>query len=85
MTRVARDLYRIVLNHVLLDDGVARSQARSLLDSLRVETSLGNEAIITWNMRCRFRCSDGQLMVLIALRLRLCWQFISRVVAVGAN
>ena len=51
VTSIPRHLDRIVLNHVLLDDGLTRAQSRRLTDSRRIEVGLGDEAIVAWDMR----------------------------------
>ena len=63
----------VVLNNVLLDDGIAILQCRGLIYSLLIVISLRNEAIITWDMRRHFCCSYGEFVMLVSLRLRFFW------------
>ena len=77
MPSISRNLNLIVLNHVLLDDGLARTQSWSLLDGSGVEVGLWNEAIVAWNMRRDLGGSHSQLVMLVALHLWLSGQFIA--------
>ena len=85
VSRVPWHFDLIVLNDVLLDNGVAGAQRRGLLDSARIEVGLRDETVVAWNMRCGLGCADCQLVVLVGLGLGLPWQFRSWVVAVGAE
>ena len=85
VSRVPWHFNLIVLNDVLLDNGVAGAQRRGLLDGARVEVGLRDETVVAWNMRRGFGCADSQLVVLIGLGLGLPWQFRSWVMAVGAE
>ena len=84
VSRVPWHFNLIVLNDVLLDNGVAGAQRRGLLDGARVEVGLRDETVVAWNMRRGFSCADCQLVVLVGLGLGLPWQFRSWVMAVGA-
>ena len=85
VSRVPWHFNLIVLNDVLLDNGVAGAERRGLLDGARVEVSLRDEAVVAWNMRCGLGCADCQLVVLVGLRLGLLRQFRSWVMSVGAE
>ena len=85
VSRVPWHFNLIVLNDVLLDNSVASTQRRGLLDSARVEVRLRDETVVAWNMRCSLGCANCQLMMLVGLRLGLAWQFRSWVMAVGAE
>ena len=85
MARIPRDLHRIVLNHVLLDNGVAGAQSGGLLDGARIEISLGDEAVVAWDVGSRLCCAHGQLVMLVSLRFGLIRQFCAWVMAVGAD
>ena len=85
VARVARKLHLVVLNHVLLDDGLAGVEVGRLLDSGWVEVGLGDESVIAWDVRRGLGGSHGELVVLVALHGGVCRQFVARVVAVRPN
>ena len=78
-------LHRIVLNNVLLNNGITIAQSRGLGNGACVEVRLGDEAIVAWNVsRCLGR-AHSQLVMLIGLALGLAREFGTRVVAMSAN
>lgn len=85
MTRVAWHFDTVVLNHILLDDGVADSKSRGLRDSLCVEVGLGDESIVAWDVGSGLRSSHGQLVVLVRLVLGITGQFVARVVPISTH
>ena len=50
--RIPWHLHLVVLNHVLLNNGVASGKCAGLFDSKRVEVGLGDEAIVSGNVSC---------------------------------
>jgi len=85
VSRVPWHFHLIVLNDVLLDNGVSGAQRRGLLHGTRVEVRLRDKTVVAGDMRCRFGCADCQLMVLIDRRFGLLWQFRSWVVPIRAQ
>jgi len=85
VTLVSRHLHLVVLNDVLLDDGLTSAESASLLDSLRVEIGLGDEAIVAGDVRRRLRRAHSQLVVLVALNLAIQWQLIAWLVAMSTK
>ena len=82
---VARNLHLVVLDNILLDNGFAGAQGGCLCSSMVVESSLGDEAIVAWDVRCRFCCAHSQFVVLVASHLSILIQLCTRVVAVRSN
>ena len=78
-------LHLVVLDNVLLDDGLSCAKSARLTDCMRVEICLGDETIVTWNVRRSLRCTDSKLVMLIALRLAIGRQLIARVMTVRAE
>ena len=70
----------VVLNDVLLDDRVPGTEGGRLLDSTAVKVRLRDESVVAWDMRGRLRRSNGQLVVLVALGLRITGQLVAGVV-----
>ena len=58
MALVARDLYLVILDNVLLDKCLSRLIDLTVLYGVGVEVSLGDKAGIAWNIHCRLCCSD---------------------------
>ena len=85
MTGVSWHLYLVVLDDVLLDNGVSGTKRRSLLNSTAVEVSFRNESVVAWDVGRSLRRSNGKLMMLVSLRLCITIQFSPWVVAVRAN
>ena len=84
-TGVAWHFDLVVLNDVLLDNGVSIAEGRSLCNGIVVEVSLGDETIVAWDVSCSFCGSHGELVVLVALRLSIRGKLDARVVTVGAD
>ena len=68
VARVPRNLHRIVLNHVLLDNGVTGAQGGGLLDGTRIEVGLGDEAVVAWDVCSRLCRAHCQFVMLVPLR-----------------
>ena len=73
VARVPRNLHLIVLNHVLLDNGLTVAKGGRLLDSGRVEVSLGDEAVVAGDVSRGLCRAHSQFMMFIALHFRLIW------------
>ena len=69
VTLVAWNLHLVVLDNVLLDDGLTSAKSGRLSEGVIIELSLWNEAIVTWDVSRGFRCSNSELMVLISCHL----------------
>ena len=80
MSGVAWHFDLVVLNDVLLDDRVSGTEGGRLLDSTAVKVRLRDESVVAWDMRGRLRRSNGQLVVLVALGLRVTGQLVAGVV-----
>ena len=52
-------LHLVVLNNVLLDDGLSCAKSACLFNCMRVEICLGDETIVTWNVSRRLSCADS--------------------------
>ena len=78
-------LHRIVLNNVLLNNGIAIAQSRGLGDGTSVKVRLGDEAIVAWDVGGGLGRTNCQLVMLILLHLRLTWEFNTRIVAMCAD
>jgi len=74
----------IVLDDVLLDDGLSCAKLSSLTYCLRVVICSWDEAVIAWNVSGCFSGSCGQLVILIEGLGGFTWEFISWVVSVGS-
>ena len=85
VSRVPWHFNLIVLNDVLLDNGVSIAEGRSLCNGIFVEVSLGDETIVAWDVSCSFCGSHGELVVLVALRLSFSGKLDARVVTVGTD
>ena len=85
VARVTWHLHRIVLNNVLLNNGVTIAQSRGLSDGACVEVRLRDETIVAWDVSGGLGRANGQLVMLIALALRLTGEFGTRVVAMSTN
>ena len=85
MSLVAWHLHLIVLNDVLLDDGVAIAERGCLFNSEWVEPGLGDEAIVAGDVCGCLRRAHGQLVVLVHLHFRVSRQLVPWVVAVHAD
>ena len=57
VTLIAWYLDLVVLNNVLFDDGLSSSELTCLCNSLWIEISLRDEAVISWNVRGGLRGS----------------------------
>ena len=68
VARVPRNLHGIVLNHVLLDNGVTIAQGGGLLDGTRIEVGLGDEAVVAWDVCSRLCRAHCQFVMLVPLR-----------------
>ena len=67
MSGVARQLHLIVLNYVLLNDSLAGLLALRLLNNLRIEVYLWNEAVVAWDVLGHLGGADSQIIVLVFL------------------
>ena len=67
VTSVAWNLNLVVLNHVLLNDGLTGTEGASLSNGLWVEINLRNETIVAWDVRCRLCGSHRQFVMLVTL------------------
>ena len=85
MALIPRHFNLVVLNEVLLDDGLASAKSAGLLDGSRVEVSLGDEAIVAGDVRGGFRGANRELVVFICLFTAISRQFVARLVPVGAK
>ena len=85
MASISWHLDGVVLDHVLLDDGLAGAKVGGLCDGSTVEVGLRDEAVVAWDVRRGLGCTHGQLVVLVTLRLCLAGKLRARVVAVGAH
>lgn len=73
---------RVVLNDILLDNGVAtRTLQLGLLERLVVEVALRNVAIVARNVRSNLGRANGQFMSLIGHLSSVVRQLVSRVCA----
>ena len=85
VTLVAWHLHLIVLNNVLLNNGITIAQSWGLSDGARVEVGLRNETIVAWDVSGGLGRTDRQLVMLIGLALCFTGEFGTRVVAMCAN
>ena len=85
MTLVTWDFHLIVLNHVLLDNGLTIAKSGGLVRGEVVKASLGNEAIVAWYVRGCFRCANSELVIFVANHFSIASQFVPRVVTVSAK
>ena len=85
MTLIAWHLDLIILNDVLFDDGLSCTEWTCLCYSLWVEICLGDEAVISWNVRGSLGSSCRQLMILIQGLCGICSKFISWVVSISSQ
>ena len=73
----------IVLDDVLLDDGLSCAKLSGLTYSLRVIICSWDEAVIAWNMSGCFSGSCSQFVILVESLGGVGWEFISWIVTVG--
>ena len=59
VTLVTWDFHLIVLNHVLLDNGLTIAKSRGLVCGKVVVASLWNEPIVAWYVRGCFGCANS--------------------------
>ena len=85
MTLIAWYLDLVVLNNVLFDDGLSRPELTSLCNSLWIEISLRDEAVISWNVRGGLCGSCCKLVIFIHGLGGICGKFISWVMSKGSQ
>ena len=85
VTLIAWYLDLVVLNNVLFDDGLSRSELTCLCNSLWIEISLGDEAVISWNVGGGLRSSCCKLVIFIHGLGGICSKFISWVMSKGSQ
>ena len=85
VTLIAWYLHLIILNNVLFDDGLSCAECACLCYSLWVEVCLGDEAVISWNVRGSLGGSCCQLMILIQGLCGIWSKLISWVVPISSQ
>ena len=84
MALVAWQLHLVVLDNVLLDDGLSRAKLTSLTNCLRIVICSWDEAVIAWNMGGCLSGSCSQLVILVESLCGICWELISWIMPISS-